>query len=254
MSDITSLGARLPPSWPGPHRPSVRPGRLQPAKKTLAQSDGPPVFQKGIGIGWAPEALFSPQIPISFWTCRCGLVPGAQVPSSLRKAPRQLVRPAVRSCLSSNKLSVSNVFIAFFSLSRVCFPPSDGFCHRGKGCVDRGERTGSRTGALEKEAPPASSCRGKTRRGQRLRRGLPDLPTRGAAPSCDLEESSAEGPARCGFREAGPPLPFPPSSLQHQEKRESWKWHIRDPGCQMGRPAGREHQRRRPGWGSGDSV
>lgn len=140
------------------------------------------------------------------------------MPSSLRKAPRQLVRPAVRSCLSSNKLSVSNVFIAFFSLSRVCFLPSDGFCHRGKGCVDRGERTGSGTGALEKEAPPASSCRGKTRRGQRLRRGLPDPPTRGAAPSCDLEESSAKGPARCGFREAGPPLPFPPSSLQHQEK------------------------------------
>lgn len=55
----------------------------------------------------------SSQIPISFsWMCRSDLVPGAQVPSLLRTAPRQLVRPAVRGYSSSNKLSVSNVFIA----------------------------------------------------------------------------------------------------------------------------------------------
>lgn len=62
------------------------------------------------------------------------------------RCPAYSGRPcdSLPGCLSSNKLSVSNVFIACFSLSRVFFPPSDGVCHRGKGLFmeEKGNRTG----------------------------------------------------------------------------------------------------------------
>lgn len=252
MSDTTFPGTRPPPARPGPP---------QPAKTTLAQSGCSRVVQTGVGIGWASEALFLPRFRFRSPGCV------ALVWYLEHRCPAYSGRP--RDSLSGPPCVAIRVVINFlfpmfslldFSSAAFSSPRQMDFVAEGKAAwtEEPGQVAGRR--ALEEEAPPASSCRGKMRLvGQRLRPGHPGPPEQKVpAPPLVTWKSPCRprGLSSVASEKPGPPLPVPPNSLQRQEKRESWKWRIRDTECRTGRPGGRDHQRRRPGrgWGAPDKL
>lgn len=112
-----------------------------------------------------------------------------------------------------------------FSSAAFSSPRQMDFVAEGKAAwtEEPGQVAGRR--ALEEEAPPASSCCGKMRlAGQRLRPGHPgppeqSLPLPPPDPR-DLEEpTSAEGPVKCGFREARAPSPCPAKFTSASRKK-----------------------------------
>lgn len=223
---VTFLDHPSDTTFPGTRPPPARPGPPQPAKTTLAQSGCSRVVQTGVGIGWASEALFLPRFRFRSPGCV------ALVWYLEHRCPAYSGRP--RDSLSGPPCVAIRVVINFlfpmfslldFSSAAFSSPRQMDFVAEGKAAwtEEPGQVAGRR--ALEEEAPPASSCCGKMRlAGQRLRPGHPgppeqSLPLPPPDPR-DLEEpTSAEGPVKCGFREARAPSPCPAKFTSASRKK-----------------------------------